>query len=439
MQNEFDSWDSNPGFDSGPGSGAGTPLPGSGGWHWLQTLVSVVIVGLLSTACAYLTRNVEERPVWMMGLIFMVPTAAMMAATLLVERVTSAMTPVTSRRPQLILAVTATVLTFIVACICDLVYLYGFKKPLPPAGAEEVPYETSDRLLILSDPTRSMEENGAGKKAAGIVSSLLDSCRPEWEVGLCTGRASVSLSPLTNEQKKKILNETAKTPDQGRLYYQDMISSALDMAERAGAGQGTRILLLTDGLHAWSREEETDLAARCRNAGVTVSLVQLGESPDPSLARLIQETGGKILAPEDAARILEGMQTTRFRGEIRPAAVEEKLKLDLLRNREPAAILISCVMLLLEGLSLGVCISLMLSVKGQFRFQFILSPLMGLLAFALLKFIWDNDDIATTWWIKEAAAFSLLGVVLMKRNRRSGAGSSSAFLSSGVPDNDTDF
>ena len=83
-------------------------------------------------------------------------------------------------------------------------------------------------------------------------------------------------------------------------------------------------------------------------------------------------------------------------------------------------------MLLLEGLSLGVCISLMLSLKGQFRIQYIISPLMGLLAFVLLKFIWDNNDIMTTWWLKEGIAFSLLGIVLMNRNRSRGAARLSA-------------
>ena len=74
--------------------------PGSGGWHWLLSIVAIVIVSALSMGMAYLTRTVEERPVWMMGLIFMVPTAALMIAVMMVEKATSAMTPSTSRRPQ---------------------------------------------------------------------------------------------------------------------------------------------------------------------------------------------------------------------------------------------------------------------------------------------------------------------------------------------------
>jgi hypothetical protein len=86
MAYDTDNWDSNLGFEDTARSGGSAGPAGRGGWHWLQTLVALAIVGLLSMACAYLTRNVEERPIWMMGLIFMVPTAALMAATILVEK-----------------------------------------------------------------------------------------------------------------------------------------------------------------------------------------------------------------------------------------------------------------------------------------------------------------------------------------------------------------
>ena len=440
MQGDFDNWESDSGTQNYGGRPSSGLLPGSGGWHWLQTLVALLIVGLISMACAWLTRNVEERPVWMMGLIFMMPTAALMAATMIVEKNTSAMTPTSSRRPQMILAVTATVLTFVVACICDLIYLYGFKKPLPPSSIVNTPYEVSDRLLIITDRTGSMAESGADKKSASTVKSLLDQCEPDWEVGMVSGDTVIPLASLSEKQKKRLNEEAGKTPDQGRMYYLDSVSAALDMAEKAGSDRQTRILLLTDGLHTWSRTEDTDLTERFLKANATISCVHLGSGDlDPVLSSLIQATGGEILTQKNASWILEEMETVRFRSVVSPAGVEEKLKLDLLRNREPAAILISCIMLLLEGLSLGICISLMLSMRGQFRLQYILSPLMGLLAFALLKYIWDNNDIATTWWIKEGVAFSLLGVVLMKRNRRPGAARAAEALSASMANNDNDF
>ena len=417
MQDNFDSWDSGSDFESSNIPAGRGFLPGSGGWHWLQTVVALVTVGLLSMICVYLTRNVEERPVWMMGLIFMVPTAALMAATIFVERATSAMTPVSSRRPQLILAVTATVLTFVVACICDLIYLYSFKSPLPPTGVVFTEYQESDRLLLIMDRTESMLQGNSAAGSKDTVSDLLNRSEPDWEIGVIYGDDIVGPAPLSGKQKQNILNTAGKTPDKGRMYYRDSISEALDIAEKNGVDIRTRIVLLTDGLHTWSRNGEDDLINRCLKDNATVSCVLFGNKTDPVLADLIQATGGLSLSPSDAAQLLDGMQVTRYHSEITPAPVEEKLKLDLLRNREPAAILISCIMLIMEGLSLGICISLMLSVHGQFRFQYIISPLMGALAFALLKFIWNNDDIATTWWIKEGIAFSLLGIVLMNRNR----------------------
>ena len=438
MAYDTDNWDSNRSFEDTARSGGSAGPAGRGGWHWLQTLVALAIVGLLSMACAYLTRNVEERPIWMMGLIFMVPTAALMAATILVEKHTSAMTPSSSRKPQYILAVTATVLTFVVACICDLIYLMGFKKPVTPAMSVNTPYVTSDRLLIVADPTASMARNGAGERAAGIASSILEQCAPEWEIGLVSGDASIGFSALSEDHKARLLSEISRTPDRGRLYYQDVLTAALEMAEAAGSDHSTRVLLLTDGQHTWSSNEETDLTGRCRQARVSVSCVLLGNETDPVLEALVSATGGKLLNEGNAADILAEMSTTRYTSQVIPASVEEKLKLDLLRNREPSAIMICCIMLLLEGLSLGVCISLMLSVKGQFRIQYILSPVMGLLAFALLKYILDNDDITTTWWLKEGLAFSLLGIVLMNRNRSRSMARSSAGIPADMPNDDWD-
>lgn len=440
MQNDFESWDSGSGFENSDTQQNQNLLPGRGGWHWLQTIVALSTVGLLSMICVYLTRNVEERPVWMMGLIFMVPTAALMAATILVERITSAMTPVSSRRPQIVLAVTATVSTFVVACICDLIYLYSFKSPLPPTGMTLSEYQESERLLLIVDRTESMLQNDSAVKSKDTVSTLLDRSESNWEIGIIYGDDIIEPAPLSEKQKQSLLKIVDKKPDKGRMYYRDFISKALDIVEKNSTDIRTRIVLLTDGLHTWSRSEENDLSNRCLKDNVMVSCVQTGSSMiDPVLTALIRMTGGLCLSSSNASQLLDGMQVTHYHSEITPAPVEEKLKLDLLRNRESAAILISCIMLILEGLSLGICISLMLSVHGQFRLQFILSPIMGALAFALLKFIWNNDDIATTWWIKEGMAFSLLGIVLMKRNRSRGLARSSAVNSANLLDNNMDF
>ncbi len=420
MQNEFDNWGDS-GTNTGNTQNDFRMAPGRGGWHWLQTLTALVITGLFSMLCAYLTRNVEERPVWMMGLIFMMPTAALMTATMIVEKAVSAMTPSTSRRPQLILAITATVLTLVVACLCDLIYLYGFKKPLPPAGMQTVASEVSDRLVLITDRTLSMQENGNDGRSAEIVSLLLDRSAANQETGMISGGDGIDPAPLTEEQKNRLKEMAGRPANQGRLYYGDAVSRALEMLEKGKREIPGRVVVVSDGRHSWSLNEVKDLKERCLKDNVSVYSVQLGTGTDPVLSSLVRATGGLEVEGAEAEKVLEGTRKLQYRSEVTPAPVEEKLKLDLLRNREPAAILISCIMLVLEGLSLGICLSLMLSVRGQFRLQYIISPVMGLLAFALLKYIWNNDDIATTWWIKEGVAFSLLGIVLMKRNRRPGA------------------
>lgn len=428
----FDSWNGQTGM---PGAqiddfGGGSPQayqpavrPGSGGWHWLLTLVAIVIVGLLSFGMAFLTRNVEERPVWMMGLIFMVPTAALMLAAMMVEGATSAMTPGSSRGPQIRMAVIATVATFLVGVICDLIYLQGFKKELPPAQFRTSAYQVSDRLIFVTDPTASMQGD-AQSQAVDTVKALLNLADPAWEAGMVSVSASstekVPLRALDDSQKDQLIRLISKSPDQGRLYYEEAVQAALEMAEDAGIpSQGhTRVVLLTDGIHAWSERNDRDLTDRCLADNVILSCVQLGSGLDATLKEHIAQTGGSVVTAQQAADLLSGMRMTLYDEQVKAAEipVNEKLSQDLVRNSDISAKIITFVMLLLEGLSLGVCLSLMLSVRGQFRAQYIISPLMGVLAFVLLKLIWSFAADPGSWWVKEGLCFSLLGVVLMMRN-----------------------
>ena len=401
--------------------------PGSGGWHWLLSLVAIVTVALLSLGMAFLTRNVEERPVWMMGLIFMVPAAALMLAAMVVEGVTSAMTPGSSRGPQIRLAIIATLATFAVGVICDLIYLQGFKKELPPAQSAVTAYEEADRMILVVDTTASMEGE-AHAQAASAVRALMDGADGAWEAGMVAASQkqtkTAALAPLSEEQKNDLIALADQTPDQGRLYYADALEAALDMAEGAGisADRSTRVIFLTDGVHPWSAAGDKDLMDRCVRDHAVISCVLLGPEAEHTLRSYIEETGGSIVGVDQALSLLAGMLSPRFTEEVKAAEVpeNEKLSLDLIRNGDPSAKIITFVMLLLEGLSLGVCLSLMLSVSGQFRAQYIISPLMGVTAFVLLKLIWNYDADWNGWWVKEGLSFSLLGVVVMMRNHGAG-------------------
>ena len=430
MQNGFDDW------SDSTSSGASQSRMGSGGWHWLLSAVAIVTVALFSFAMAYLTRNVEERPVWMMGLIFMVPTAALMLAAMLVEGATSAMTPGTSRKPQIIAALAATIITFLVGCICDLIYLEGFRKPPASASSEYVKTNVSDRIVLIKDRTLSMNENGSGEQITEAISLILDHADETWEIGFTDSVQTIPAETATAERKQKLLAAAKTKPDRGRLYYQTVLKEAIGMA--AGGDRTTRILLFTDGLHPWSENGDGDLTDEMiASNAIVYCIAPKSASIDPVLEKLIIRTGGKVLAPSEALVSTDQSTHPFYEENIKPAEHQEKLnlQLDLVRNRDRAAMVITFIMLLLEGLFLGICLSLMLSSAGQFRAQYIISPMMGLLAFVLLKLVWKTDDLSN-WWVAEGSCFSLLGIVFMKKNLfRKSSGSSAA----GVNTDDGDW
>ena len=392
---------------------------GTGGWHWLLTLVAIVIVAGLSMGMAWLTRNVEERPIWMMGLIFMVPTAALMLAAMLVESATSAMTPGTSRRPQLIIAAAATVATFIVACICDWIYLSKFKKEQPvPARSVVASDAVTDRLVLVCDPTATM--NGFRVNVDETVTLILAEAGSTRETGMIRDMDHW-IDPAPN-QEALLTAMAGETADQGRLYYTDLLEKALDMADADHPERGIRIIFLTDGRHPWAKTANEDLTDLCIQKNAAVSFIIFGdEAPLPEMTALSRRTYGAVTAASGWQESLHGIDHTRYNETVSAAVIPKEVKLqqDLLRNRDPSAIIISFIMLILEGLSLGICLSLMLSVTGQFRAQYIISPVMGALAALLLKVLFPTDNMLD-WWKYEGFSFSLLGIVLMARNNRPG-------------------
>ena len=65
----------------------------------------------------------------------------------------------------------------------------------------------------------------------------------------------------------------------------------------------------------------------------------------------------------------------------------------------------------------AICISLMLSVSGQKRFQMILSPMMAMLSFVMVKFLGTPDsNPVDLWWLWEGLSFLPLGVIFMNGN-----------------------
>ena len=393
-------------FDSGGkdrNGGAAAPL-GSGGWHVALTVMALFTVAALSMGMAFLTKDVEERPVWMMGLIFMIPAAALMLGCMIVESATSAMTPGDSRRPQVIVALAAVAATFLVGCLCDLVYLSGFKS--------------KEKIVIVIDKSDSMRgkwDNVSNQ----TLNALLDQLTPNDYVGAISFSDRVlETAPLalkTSSQDAQ-LRKVVNTPPNGMTDFYLPLTRAMEMVEQSDADKNTvtKVIFSTDGSPtSWGDKTKAsagmvnEIVSRCRRDNIQISGIQIASSVCEELREIINGTGGQIYQASNAEEFLQSVTDA--------ASLKDK---DLMRSESRAAKIITFVMLLLEGLSLGICLSLMLSRRGQFRFQYILTPLMGILAFVALKLVFPKlvPDGSGSWWMAEGLSLSLLGLVFMRRN-----------------------
>ena len=421
-----------------PTGGTGTPARGErrtapggkGKWYWPLTLLSLGLVCVLSLLMCFATRNVKERPLWLMGLIFMVPAGTMFFSAMLLEFSAGVMTPSGSRKPQVIVAVVATALTFLVGCLCDFLYLHG--GFLKDAGANFV--FAVDWGDAMADPTGNEEETCADVMDA-LALKLLARMPRYADAGLLTfgweTEKQVPILKTTGEGKMAISGALAGRPeDPEGASFVSAAEDALAMAEAAGNGLPVNLLILTSGLEAaWEIDENgqyRDLTedpalkerllsnkdtcdaqiARCKDAGVKVFVITPDGTASEGLRKLAEESGGKVIP---AAAALEDKDLA--------ALVPDG---DMLRAHYPVAKVLTLVMFLLEGLVIGICISIMLSRQGQRRWQMLISPLAGIACFALVKLAgqYPVSPIGgeKLWWLWEGLCFLPLGCIFMRRN-----------------------
>lgn len=88
---------------------------------------------------------------------------------------------------------------------------------------------------------------------------------------------------------------------------------------------------------------------------------------------MVKRTGGEIIDPSQFSSMLEGMKAISMRDG------------DMLRADTTSAFTLTAIMMLLEGLVIGLGMWLLLSTKGQKRLQVLISPVMAVLGFLLLK------------------------------------------------------
>ncbi len=364
---------------------------GAGGWHLPLTLLSLAWVGGASFLMAFLTKDVPERPWWMMGLIFLAPAALLVFGAYLVESVTSAMTPRYSRRAQFLVALAAAALCFLVGCFGNPVYVQGQAK--------------SENYVILLDRSDSMGWNDPNNESAKAINGILDQMDDDTLVGLILFSdrvlVRVDVAALDAVQRSRISREL-DIPRGGGTDFDAPLLSALGMLEGAALpiNSASKVIMVTDGEDVI--EQSTEIVRRFSQLKIPVSCVKITGAFDPSLDSVIQQTGGRGVTVDNAALLT---------GELGNIVVVASY--DVLRDDSDAARAISGALFMAEGLALGFALTLMLSCKRQKRLQLLLSPLMGAAAFAVCKM---TGDAIGPGWLKEAVAFSLFGVVLMRKN-----------------------
>ena len=190
-----------------------------------------------------------------------------------------------------------------------------------------------------------------------------------------------------------------------------------------------RMILVTDGdeesigsfsrFNVWaSRLNESDSDEN----RIELCAIQLGNVPMLSMVKeAVNKTRGMIydkVQMDELAKQLKSLKNTIIIPE--PVDTLKATYAGQTADGKPNTqyMILTCVLLIIQGILCGFALKIMFSVQGQFRFQTILSPAMGLLAFLLLNF-GRNVGIAPAW-LCEAIAFSTFGLVFMRENMNTG-------------------
>ena len=436
----------------GRGKQASSKVAGAGGWHWVMTLVCFITVTALSFLMAWLTKDTVNRPLWIIGAIFTVPTFGMFAAALLVEKKTSAMTPDSSRRIQFLVALIAIFATFAVGCICDLIYQQKTMDQIIRNWAEAHPPEKvySD-IVLMVDKSSSLEENGKDQLNRKAIRDWLDGMDDKARVGMIVFNSSVlrEVPIATLGSNRQLISDAVDVKTGSFTDFDVSLYHAFRMIDASendrAPGLTTQIIAITDAEVELPEEMMEPLAAMAKEKNVAFSIVHLGQDVPASnpLMKLASATGGTgtSLGVDRLAQYFESIQNVEepdwdaYYLELRDSG---EVDFDLIRVSDPEANLICGVMLGLEGLAIGLCLMIMLSVTGQKRIQPLISVLMAAAAFVLLKILGPgvgpvegSPKLDIPQWLLEGVSFSLLGIVFMKKNNQrsrpagSGSGKSS--------------
>lgn len=416
-------WDNDEELQSGKSSKKAQQSRNTGGLNVGMTAACFLAVTAVSFLTAWLLKD-TVRNFLLMGVTFAAPFAALMCSAMAVEKATARMTPITSRNAQMICILVTVVAAFVIGCLAELLH--------QPVVIEHV--EPEYDYVIVVDKSASMSYNHIEEPSKKAINGLVASMEDVNNVGIVAFSKNLTnntqpIRPLDENQRKRIKEIINKPTGSGTNFSEamrDAMKLVEDMPERT---RTVRIILVTDGdwesignfdvFNAWAERLNSQTPGKKQ---VELCAIQLGSTPMLDMVKdAVNKTGGTIydkVQADELAKQLLSLKNTLIIPE--PVDTLKATYAGQTADGKPNTpyMILTCVLMILQGFLCGFALKIMFSYQGQFRFQTILSPLMGLCAFLLLNF-GRYLGIAPAW-ICEAVAFSAFGLVFMRENLTTG-------------------
>ena len=425
-------------FDDGSSAPQKQQRNGGGGLHIPLALLSLLLTAGVSFGMAWLTRDIPQRGALLLGCTFALPALTVMLTALVLEKMNSAMTPSYSRKGQLGVAAVTVLVCFIIGCFGEVVSGFSMYKPVeatptPTPAPTPTPYVAPPQYnyILLLDKSSSML-GSYNAECVNAVNAFLEDTADDVYVGVVAFSDEIIGSsnpvPMGNRKDADLQSVIRQTP-RGLTDFVLPIQEALQMISDTDlpADRATRVILVTDGSSDIEDETAETFIQLFHDNNASLSCLQITTYTTPAVEKMVKETGGMLLEVKDVDKLHETLllasqsePTPSPTPTLAPTPTPEPIIVkDVLREVSShsrseswrSSLWTSAIMLVAEGLAIGVALTLMLSRRGQRRFQPALSVLMGVAAVLLLILP------ETGTWLNEAAAFSCFGLVLMKKNR----------------------
>lgn len=425
-------------FDDGSSAPQKQQRNGGGGLHIPLALLSLLLTAGASFGMAWLTRDIPQRGALLLGCTFALPALTVMLTALVLEKINSAMTPSYSRKGQLGVAAVTVLVCFIIGCFGEVVSGFSMYKPVeatptPTPAPTPTPYVAPPQYnyILLLDKSSSML-GSYNAECVNAVNAFLEDTADDVYVGVVAFSDEIIGSsnpvPMGNRKEADLQDVIGQIP-QGLTDFVLPIQEALQMISDTDlpADRATRVILVTDGSSDIEDETAETFIQLFHDNNASLSCLQITTYTTPAVEKMVKETGGMLLEVKDVDKLHETLllasqseptpsptPTPAPTPTPEPIIVKDVLREVSSHSRSESwrsSLWTSAIMLVAEGLAIGVALTLMLSRRGQRRFQPVLSVLMGVAAVLLLILP------ETGTWLNEAAAFSCFGLVLMKKNR----------------------